>query len=77
MLPLSAWADFCHQAAGLLTSGLSEFHAKMLKTREAAAFEKFLCLIRETIDRYDYSMLKIRVSFFKRRFPGWRAPTFR
>jgi hypothetical protein len=62
VLPSAALPDFCRQAAGLLPSGLSEFHAKKFKTSHSAAYEQFLRLIRETIDQHEYSMVRVSSS---------------
>jgi hypothetical protein len=62
VLPSAALPDFCRQAAGLLPSGLGEFHAKKFRTSHAAAYEQFLRLIRETIDQHEYATVRVSSS---------------
>src|SRR5271154_134455 len=58
VLPSSAVADFAERAARLLPVGVKEFRARDFKDSEAAAFEDFLRLIRESIDHHENALLE-------------------
>jgi hypothetical protein len=58
VLPSSAIADFAERAAQLLPAGQKEFRPRDFKDSEAAAFENFLRLIRDSIDHHESAVLE-------------------
>ena len=59
IVPLGGLADFRARAARMVPPGVKEFRARDFKVSEASAFEEFLRLIRETVDRNEGSLLEV------------------
>lgn len=62
VVPATALPDFCRRSAELLPNHHSEFHAKAFKPSQAVAFERFLRLIRDTIDQQEHSVVRVSSS---------------
>jgi hypothetical protein len=57
--PAIAIPEFCKRAARLLSNGLRNFHHSSFNDSNAAAFEQFLRLIRETLDQHERSLVQV------------------